>query len=42
MENNYELKVRAGSYYANSLTVLLWEVLKHRLWHLFKHGKWID
>ena len=20
----------------------MWEILKHRTWHLFTHGKWMD
>lgn len=31
-----------GEYYANSLTVLMWEVFKHRTWHMFKGDGWID
>ena len=34
--------VPAGSYEANSIMGLVWEVFKHRCWHLFKHGRWID
>jgi hypothetical protein len=34
--------VPAGSYEARTITGLIWQVLKHRTWHLFKHGKWID
>lgn len=34
--------VPAGSYEARTITGLVWQVLKHRTWHLFKHGKWID
>ena len=38
----YKLKVPAGSYEADSLPRLLWEVFKHRCWHLWKHKKWMD
>ena len=31
-----------GTYYANSVWGLVWEVYSHRLKHLFKHGRWMD
>ena len=31
-----------GAYEADTLFKLIIEVLKHRTWHLFKHGKWMD
>ena len=34
--------VPAGTYEADSMIGLLWEVFKHRTWHLLTHGKWID
>ena len=34
--------VSNGVYYANSIWGLMWEVYTHRLWHLFKHGRWMD
>ena len=37
-----KLIVNAGYYEANSLVMLLWEVLKHRCWHLINHRRWID
>jgi hypothetical protein len=37
-----KLIVKAGEYEADSLLSLIFEVLKHRAWHLFKHGKWMD
>jgi len=37
-----KLKVKAGYYEANSLFQIAILMLKHRTWHLFKHGKWID
>lgn len=38
----YKLKVPAGTYESNNIFKLLWEVFKHRCWHLIKHKKWID
>jgi len=40
----YSIKytVSSGVYHANSIFGLVWEVYTHRLWHLFKHGKWVD
>ena len=35
-------RVPAGKYESESLIGLVWEVLKHRTWHLFKYGRWID
>ena len=40
--NKASYKVPAGEYTSNSLIGLVWEVLKHRTWHLFKHGRWMD
>ena len=37
----YKLVVKEGEYYGDSLLTLYWQVIKHRLWHLRKHGKWI-
>jgi hypothetical protein len=37
-----KLIVDAGEYESDSLFSLIIEVLKHRTWHLFKHGKWMD
>ncbi len=34
--------VSNGVYYANSIWGLMWEVYTHRLWHLIKHGRWMD
>jgi len=31
-----------GTYYANTMLGLLWEVGTHRLLHLLKHGRWMD
>lgn len=37
-----KLIVKAGEYEADTLFSLIIEVLKHRTWHLFNHGKWMD
>lgn len=42
MKPRYTLIVEAGEYYADSLFSLFWLVIKHRFWHLRKHGKWMD
>lgn len=31
-----------GAYEADTFWQIIIEVLKHRTWHLFKHGKWMD
>jgi hypothetical protein len=33
---------KVGYYEADTFWQLIIEVLKHRTWHLFKHGKWMD
>ena len=38
----YQLTVPTGTYSSDNFFSLMWEVLKHRLHHLFKHGRWID
>ncbi len=38
----YELKVSAGSYYANSLVGLVHEVITHRLQHWRRGDGWRD
>jgi|TARA_B100000287_G_scaffold348754_1_gene337114 hypothetical protein len=38
----YELKVPNGTYSSDNIFSLMWEVLTHRTWHLFKHGRWMD
>ena len=42
--NAYKItyKVPNGTYYANSIWGLIWEVYSHRLHHLIKHGRWMD
>jgi hypothetical protein len=37
-----KLITKAGTYEADSLWKIIIEVLKHRLWHLKNHGKWMD
>ena len=37
-----KLIVKEGYYEADTLWQLIVEVLKHRFWHLRKHGKWMD
>lgn len=38
----FKLIVKAGVYETDTFWQLIIEVLKHRLWHLRMHGKWID
>jgi len=38
----FRLKTKAGIYEAETFFQLILEVLKHRFWHLRKHGKWMD
>jgi hypothetical protein len=38
----YRLVVPEGSYEADSLVGLLWEIVSHRLWHFFQGDGWID
>jgi hypothetical protein len=42
MKYKYKLEVTEGEYYSNNLCLLIIEVLRHRFWHLRKHGKWMD
>jgi hypothetical protein len=37
-----KLIVKQGYYESDNLWSLIIEVLKHRTWHFFKHGKWMD
>lgn len=37
-----KLIVKGGYYEADSFLKIVFMVLKHRTWHLFNHGKWID
>lgn len=36
------LITEAGAYEAPTLMSLLWEVLKHRTWHLLHGDGWVD
>ena len=38
----YKYECSAGVYESDTLFGLLWEMLKHRFWHLRKHGRWMD
>lgn len=38
----YVLKVAAGTYEAETLPALLWQVLRHRLWHFRRGEGWRD
>ena len=38
----YKFECKAGTYESDTLIGLLWERFRHKLWHLRKHGKWID
>lgn len=42
MKSYYQLKVPAGTYEADNIFFLLWEIVKHRLWHLLKDRRWVD
>ena len=41
MKSKYKLVVKEGYYESDHLTTLFYEILKHRLYHLFNHKKWI-
>jgi len=41
-KSKYMLYVKAGIYESDTLFGLLWEILKHRFYHLRKNGKWMD
>ena len=38
----YRYDCGAGFYESDYYIGLMWEILKHRTWHLFTHGKWMD
>jgi hypothetical protein len=42
MKSKFMLIVEAGSYQADTFLGLIFEVLKHRFYHLINHGKWMD
>lgn len=41
-EHIYSMVCAEGKYEANSWLGLGWAVFTHRLWHLWKHGRWAD
>lgn len=42
MNKKYVMECKAGRYESDSYIKLGWNILKHRLWHLYKHGVWMD
>jgi len=38
----YVMLCPEGEYVAKSWIGLGWSVLRHRLWHLWKHRRWMD
>ena len=38
----YRYECEVGFYESDYYIGLMWEILKHRTWHLFTHGKWMD
>ena len=38
----YSYTCEVGFYESDSYIGLMWEILKHRTWHLFTYGKWMD
>ena len=38
----YRYDCKVGYYESDSLFGLVWEMFKHRFWHLVKHGRWMD
>jgi len=42
MKSKFKLTTNAGTYEADTFFRIVLEVLKHRFWHLRKHGKWMD
>ena len=38
----YRYDCEVGFYESDYYIGLMWEILKHRTWHLFTHGKWMD
>jgi hypothetical protein len=42
MKSKYILHVSAGTYEADTLLGLFFEVISHRFHHLINHGKWMD
>ena len=42
MKKEFKYMCDAGYYISDSFVGLMWEIFKHRCWHLWNHGKWID
>ena len=42
VDMRYELKVPAGTYIHDNLFLLFFTVIKHRLSHLIREGKYMD
>ena len=42
MNKQYSMKCNAGEYMTAGYFQLGWEIFKHRCWHLWNHGKWMD
>jgi len=42
MKAKFKLTCNAGTYEADTFLGIVIEVIKHRFWHLRKHGKWMD
>ena len=38
----YRYDCEVGFYESDYYIGLMWEVFKHRCWHLWNHGKWMD
>ena len=38
----YRYDCKVGFYESDSYIGLMLEIVKHRLWHLWEHGKWMD
>ena len=41
-KNKYKMECESGYYESDSYLKLGWDIFTHRLWHLYKHKKWID
>jgi hypothetical protein len=42
MKSKYRMDCKEGYYESNSWLGLGYEILTHRLWHLYKHKKFMD
>ena len=42
IDTKYKLDVPEGIYSADTLLGLFLEIMRHRLFHLLKHGQWMD